>query len=576
MAMAHIATMQSSLPQTSTHVNSNAWLAPLAFVVTHIVVTRFNLNAALYFSLQTLVTIAFQLIVDPATRAWVQTLLAGRLILPSVLGSIVIVVVARPLVQRAYFRWAQYRHQNTTQVHLYNAKHMTRVYNYISQNPTIFPLSKMNVHWGLPDLMDVGEDKLSSTLDSLRYQKWLDDPCGLPFHDTHFQVHGNLHFRSREVSVQHQKTGNGQQQDGGNNTQKYKGFYMMLELSKGKLSAMEYFEKMKVWLDESSNIYQYSFKVLRQCNNNITHSRTTIFKGKRLTLAEKQRQFWKSFFHNKKQMLATRVQLMQLENWSVFHDKGQSPTLNLLLHGPPGTGKSTFAYRLARLLDRHVVSIDMRSIDDKYELYCMLQEGQYTMVGSAQDKVFVFEEFDIAVQYLHEKQRMRDRLLKAPLWSYSSDRYDFADIDDDTEEDDTSKTKQKKKKKTSSAMSSSFTHNEFHLKDLLELLQGPVPNEGQIVIATTNHYDEIKKLCPALFRPGRLTPVYFGYFNHITLNEFCQFYFNVADTVPETWPNPLPISPAKLIEIALYALQRERQDEVPLAYFRRSVDTLLQ
>ena len=58
---------------------------------------------------------------------------------------------------------------------------------------------------------------------------------------------------------------------------------------------------------------------------------------------------------------------------------------------------------------------------------------------------------------------------------------------------------------------------EFQLEDLLEILQGPVPREGQIIIATTNKFDEIKNECPALFRPGRLTPIEFGSNNALAL-----------------------------------------------------------
>ena len=42
--------------------------------------------------------------------------------------------------------------------------------------------------------------------------------------------------------------------------------------------------------------------------------------------------------------------------------------------------------------------------------------------------------------------------------------------------------------------------NTVTVRSLLELINGPAPISGAIYIATTNHLDELKEICPALFR----------------------------------------------------------------------------
>ena len=92
--------------------------------------------------------------------------------------------------------------------------------------------------------------------------------------------------------------------------------------------------------------------------------------------------------------------------------------------------------------------------------------------------------------------------------------------------------------------------NEFKIGDLLELLQGPVQLEGQIVIATTNHYDKIKEICPALFRPGRLTPIHFDYLDRKSLDQMSEFYF--GQTFPFTFKGETcEVQTSKIVQAAL-------------------------
>ena len=68
--------------------------------------------------------------------------------------------------------------------------------------------------------------------------------------------------------------------------------------------------------------------------------------------------------------------------------------------------------------------------------------------------------------------------------------------------------------------------NVLRLSDLLELFQGPVPVKNRIIVATTNDFERIKDVLPALFRAGRMTPVPFNYLDWESLCELCKYYFD--------------------------------------------------
>ena len=54
--------------------------------------------------------------------------------------------------------------------------------------------------------------------------------------------------------------------------------------------------------------------------------------------------------------------------------------------------------------------------------------------------------------------------------------------------------------------------DELNIGDLLGIIQGILPLT-HIIIATTNKYEHIKESCPALFRYGRLEPMYMDLFD---------------------------------------------------------------
>lgn len=89
------------------------------------------------------------------------------------------------------------------------------------------------------------------------------------------------------------------------------------------------------------------------------------------------------------------------------------------------------------------------------------------------------------------------------------------------------------------------------------------------MIATTNKYEEIKSLCPELFRPGRLTPVHFNYITSNVLQQMSRFYFK--EDIDGYLPDMIHIPTSQLIELVFEALNQAQ----PFPYFKEHLFTLL-
>lgn len=90
----------------------------------------------------------------------------------------------------------------------------------------------------------------------------------------------------------------------------------------------------------------------------------------------------------------------------LFRDKGGAygipgvqRKLNLLLHGPPGTGKSKLIRTLAMYLQRHVVQTNLAALKTKQQLNYVLDRldmidipGQHSHDNKYDDFIFVLEE----------------------------------------------------------------------------------------------------------------------------------------------------------------------------------------
>ncbi|CAH9120212.1 unnamed protein product [Cuscuta europaea] len=199
-------------------------------------------------------------------------------------------------------------------------------------------------------------------------------------------------------------------------------------------------------------------------------------------------------------------ELLNFKDSKEFYAKiGKAWKRGYLLHGPPGTGKSSMVAAMANLLQYDVYDLELTAVKDNNELRRLL-------IDTSGKSIIVIEDIDCSLDLTGQRKKEKDE-----------------DASSKKEKDPIKKELIKEEEKKGS---------EVTLSGLLNVIDGlwSAIGEEKIIIFTTNH---IEKLDPALIRRGRMD-------SHIEMSYCCFEAFKVLaknyldiDTEKDTQPHPL-------------------------------------
>ena len=262
---------------------------------------------------------------------------------------------------------------------------------------------------------------------------------------------------------------------------------------KNKLGIQKYFfdEKHVTLPKDQEGVIQ-----LDKAPKNITFNMTPFNTNKSL----------KNVFGNHLSSIKERVDMF-INNKEWYIKKGIPYTLGILLHGPPGTGKTSLIKAVAKDTNRHVINIKLYKDTTQTQLRNLFFDEKINVLVdgktehfniSMDERIYVIEDIDCLTDIIYNRT---SEPLEEPL---------------ETLEVEYEPIKYEKKNPY-------VFGEELSLSFILNLLDGILETPGRILIVTTNH---VEKLDKAFIRPGRIdVNLEVGYCTLDMIKSMFEFFY---------------------------------------------------
>ena len=452
---------------------------------------------------------------------------------------------------KGYGNFTFFKNNNQSVLNIYTKDEMDIYLTYISNFNHFYDIPK-NYEFGDSNLLYNENILKSHDMIMISSMKRPADNIDINFHDKNFNVEGKYCWKKRDLPTL-QKVGENIKET------IIKIPYLQIILNNNKDDISLYYKNICKKIDElnTNKLVLYYLKITTISSGEIKHLMSIIYNDKKRANEDLEKLYIKSFFHKKRDYIWNIVKKIQY-NPEQFYNLGQIPRIGFCFYGPPGTGKSSFPYRIAMALSRHIISIDLLAIDDKNKIFDIMRNPPITRSSSLKDVIYIFDEFDRTVLTLckrKQKDKQHSKIIKKYINKFiktNSDSCDSSDLEKQKPKKNPKDIKNNTGEKEVSAKKAIENSNDdstkLTIEDLQEILQGPIPLENSIIIASTNKFEEMNTLCPALFRHGRLTPIYFGNADSYFINEIAKLFFRQELIINFSNEN---IQPSAVIEMAL-------------------------
>lgn len=190
------------------------------------------------------------------------------------------------------------------------------------------------------------------------------------------------------------------------------------------------------------------------------------------------------FFEGKENLLEKINFFRNNKEW--YENKSKPYTLGICTYGLPGCGKTSFEKALAKMLDRHIITVDISKIKSSEETDgIFFSEKINDKIVPYDKRIYVFPDFDCQSDITKKRTNNESIIVQEDS---KKDNIIVINKDQDIK-DLIGKSKEEK----------------INLSKLLNIFDGVQERTGQIMIFNTNHPENLD---PALFRPGRMDIIY--------------------------------------------------------------------